>query len=66
MSVDQKFKVTYHLSSGAKVVDNVEAEDKHSAALKYGHDETKFVENEDGILHKFNLKDVVLISVDPA
>ncbi|MDG5473207.1 hypothetical protein P6709_15760 [Jeotgalibacillus sp. ET6] len=61
----EKFKVTYHLITGAEVVDHVEAEDKTSAVLMFGHDENKFVESADGKLHKFNLKHVVMVTVDP-
>ena len=57
--------MTYHLTNGVEVADDVESENKTSAALRFGHDEIKFVENEDGRFHKFNLKDVVLITVDP-
>ncbi|KIL48397.1 hypothetical protein [Jeotgalibacillus campisalis] len=61
----KKFKVTYHLTTGAEVVDHVEAEEKRSAILMFGHDENKFVESTDGKLHKFNLKHVVMVTVDP-
>jgi len=64
MANAQKFTVTYHLINGVEVADHVESENKSSAALKFGHDEIKLVENSDGKFHKFNLKDVVLISVE--
>lgn len=66
MENTEKLALTYHLSNGVEVTDHVEFENKSSAAaLKFGHDETKLVENSDGKLHKFNLKDVVLITVEP-
>ncbi|TDL31072.1 hypothetical protein E2R51_14850 [Jeotgalibacillus sp. S-D1] len=65
MANAQKFRVTYHLVNGVEVVDDVESESKKTAALQYGHDEIKFVENEDEKFYKFNLKDVVLITVEP-
>ena len=65
MANTEKFAVTYHLINGVEVTDHVEFEKKTSAALKFGHDETKLLENSDGKLYKFNLKDVALITVEP-